>query len=122
MGKAHRPNANNYYKPLLKVAKAIGAICWWCGNPPRRTGWWELDHIVPTRIDSPLVVACSWCNRSRLNRLPHPLQLSRLYHSDKVVLSCQPADLIAWLTAEFGDDPDDIAAAIADTGEGVFFK
>lgn len=112
---------------VVKTAEQnLKARCPWCGTRPFNHKW-SADHLVPLlRSSSPLVAACSSCNRRRQGKLPKGIHMERLFYSDRTVRSV-PADQMKELVnaaAEslFGSSYwCDLAIAAVDGKRQIFF-
>lgn len=69
-------NADGSHTPadIALQLKSQRGKCWWCGC--KLNSGYHLDHIIPldrggSNWPNNIVIACSRCNQSRQNKLPH---------------------------------------------------
>ena len=126
-GKRYSPAETKLMAAVVRTAETnFKAKCPWCGTRPFNHKW-SADHLVPLlRSSSPLVAACSSCNRRRQGKLPKGIHMERLFHSDRTVRSVPAAEMRELVNAAaeslFGSTYwVDLAIAAVDGKRPVFF-
>ncbi len=118
MGKQHKNDYYSKYRFLLRAAERNPKIiCWFCGQRPRIYSRWNLDHIIPDAPNSPIALACSFCNKGRAGIIPDSIQLQRLLYSEDVLRNCRKNELLDILLMWADDKPEGISTTIAAAGE-----
>ena len=92
--KRYTPAETKLMAAVVRTAERnFKAKCPWCGTRPFNHKW-SGDHLVPLlKASSPIVAACSSCNRRRQGKLPKGIHMERLFHSDRTVRSVPAAEM-----------------------------